>query len=83
MALARFRHSSAGYRSILRSEGVREDLQRRADQVKRAAQDQTRRELIADSYVGRGRSGATVIGVSETEETRERVLGGAIDAASS
>jgi hypothetical protein len=79
--LERFQIDSNGAKAVLRSEGVRDDLQRRANQVKAAAQGHTRRELIADSYVGRGRAGATVIGVSETEEARERILGSAIDAA--
>lgn len=78
----RFTIDSKGAKALLRSDGVREDLQRRAEQVKAAAQGQTRRELIADSYIGTGRAGATVIGVSETEEAAERILGTAIDAAS-
>lgn len=79
--LQRFVIDSKGAKAVLRSEGVRADLQRRAEAVKTAAQGKTDRELIADSYVGRGRAGATVIGVSESEETRERILGSAIDAA--
>lgn len=72
---------SAGARALLRSAGVRSDLERRAQRVRDAAQPHTSRLLIADSAIGRGRALATVIGVSVTEESARRVLGGALDAA--
>lgn len=79
----RFRHSSKGYRAILLSDGVREDLQARADRVKRAAAGSVPGdvELIADTQAGQNRVGATVIGVPMRIEPRRRVLGSAIDAA--
>lgn len=81
MTLERFVLNSSGAREILRSSGVRADLESRARRVKAAAQPHTDRDLIADSYTGRNRAGATVIGTSITEETERRTLGSAIDAA--
>lgn len=87
-ALERFRLNSAGVRQILRSDEVRSDLQRRADQVKAGADAQLaglegpHPEVAADSYVGSGRAGATVIGVPLPLEESRRILGNAIDAAS-
>lgn len=80
----RFKHRSAGYRAILRSDTVRADLQTRADRVKTAAETQLAGDgvtIIADTTVGRGRAGGTVIGVPMRIEARKRVLGRAIDAA--
>lgn len=89
----RFEHSSAGYLEVMKSGGVEQDLQRRADRVKGAAEPQysgedthgtTPVEVIADTYVGKARSGATVIAIhprSLAIEMERRILGGAIDAA--
>lgn len=69
-------------RKILRSDDVRQDLERRARNVAQVAQGQHPPDfdVRADSYVGAGRAGATVVGLLSLERTR-RVLGGAIDAA--
>lgn len=77
----KFKISSAGARALLRSPGVRADMQRRADAVLRAAQPHTDAELRAEAVVGKGRAGATVFGVPLREEAARRVLGSAIDAA--
>lgn len=77
----KFKILPKGARSLLRSDQVRADLQRRAESVQRAAQGQTEAELTADSYTGKGRAGATVIGVPLAQEQDQRILGGAIDAA--
>jgi hypothetical protein len=86
--LERFRLDSRGMKTILKSSGVREDLLARANRV--AAQARGRTEgvldhgpggIVADSYTGRSRAGATVIGVPMEVESTERVLGSAIDAA--
>lgn len=86
-ALERFRLNPAGARQLLRSGEVRSDLQRRADQVKVEADAQLaglegpHPDVLADSYVGSGRAGATVIGVPLPLEESRRILGSAIDAA--
>lgn len=86
--LQRFQLRSAGAKALLRSEGVREHLLDRAQRVARQARGQAEgvldhgdQGIVADSYTGRSRAGATVIGVPMRVETRERVLGSAIDAA--
>lgn len=83
-----FRLSGKGARAVLQSAGVRDDLQRRADRVRAAAEaalpepDQAwRRGIVADTQTGTTRVGATVIGVWLPVEETHRVLGGAIDAA--
>lgn len=81
MALVKFDHSGKGYLSVLRGRGVQRELQRRADLVRRAAQQRTDRELFADTYVGKSRAGATIGGVSLDEEADRRILGSSIDAA--
>jgi hypothetical protein len=75
-------------RAVLKSDGVRSDLERRAGAVKAAADsmlaeptDAWPRGIIADSGVGAGRAGATVIGVWFDVEIAHRILGSAIDAA--
>lgn len=84
----RFRHNWQGYRVVLRSGEVRDELQGRANNVMRAARGRlpTGNEgsgirLIADTQVGRNRAGATVIGVPMRLEKRYRILGRSIDAA--
>lgn len=77
----RFKIRSAGAKELLRSDRVRGDLERRAGKVRAAAAGSTDAHLIADSYTGRGRAGATVIGVPMRQEVKERILGRAIDAA--
>lgn len=77
----RFKINSAGAKELLRSDGVRADMQRRADAVLSAAQPQTDAELTAGSVIGPGRAGASVFGVPMREEQDRRILGGAIDAA--
>lgn len=83
-----FRPNREGLTKVLTSEGVRADLERRAERVA----DQVRGRhpavfsrapegIIVDSYVGRGRAGATVIGVPLAYEEKHRPLGAAIDAA--
>lgn len=79
--LESYRHNSRGMIDVLRSPGVRADLEARARRVLAAAQPNTSARLIADSYRGRIRAGATVIGVPMREEASRRVLGSAIDAA--
>lgn len=69
-----FRLNSRGAAALLKSDGVRADLQRRAQAVadqagpsfERALADSGTPEpvrIIADSYVGRTRAGATAIAV--------------------
>lgn len=77
----KFKLNSAGAKALLRSDGVRQDMTRRANAVLAAAQPQTDAELTADSVIGSGRAGASVFGVPMREEQDRRVLGGAIDAA--
>ncbi|MBB4935649.1 hypothetical protein F4561_006558 [Lipingzhangella halophila] len=92
MARVRFRHSSSGYQAVMKGEGVESDLQRRADAVRGVAAPQFAAryhygdppEVIADTYIGQSRAGATIIAVhpeSLAIERRHRILGGAIDAA--
>jgi hypothetical protein len=80
-AVEKFKLTPAGARALLRSPGVRDDLEARAERIKAAAQPYTDNDLIADSYIGKGRAGATVIGVPMRQERDERILGSAIDAA--
>lgn len=81
-AFEKFVIESAAARALLRSDTVRKDLERRARNVAEAAQGQhpPNFEVRADSYVGAGRAGATVVGLLRVER-RSRALGGAIDAA--
>lgn len=79
--LERFKILSPGARALLRSDGVRADMQRRADNVLRVAQGQTEAELTAQAVIGPGRAGASVYGVPLREESARRILGSAIDAA--
>lgn len=84
MALEKFVYSSAGYIEIMKSSGVRSDLQSRAERVRAHAEAELVGEdvqLIADTTVGRTRAGATVIGVPMRLEVERRILGRAIDAA--
>lgn len=88
MALERLRLDSRGMQALLQSDGVRADLETRAGRVAAAARargegvlDHGDGGIVADSYTGRSRAGATVIGVPMRDERRDRVLGGAIDAA--
>ncbi|MFH0243594.1 hypothetical protein ACGRHY_14470 [Streptomyces sp. HK10] len=95
MAAVRFRLRSRGARALLRSDGVRADLQRRADQVRAVADPQFQEatadshvsepvRVIADTYTGAQRAGATVIAIHPSSlriERERRILGGAIDAA--
>lgn len=91
----RFRLSSRGAKALLRSPGVRADLQRRADAVKAACEGEWQQatadshtpepvRVVADTYTGTGRAGATVIAIHPSSlriERDRRILGGAIDAA--
>ncbi|MFE6379228.1 hypothetical protein [Streptomyces roseolus] len=72
--IERFVLSGAGARRLLRSDGVREDLGRRAQAVadwagpyfEQALADSHTRypvRIIADTYTGRSRAGATAIAV--------------------
>ncbi|MGW7296084.1 hypothetical protein ACWGIB_27325 [Streptomyces xiamenensis] len=86
--LERFRVNRAGLRELLTSDGVRADLEARARRVAAAARARGEGVLghgedgiVADSYTGKSRAGATVVGVPMDVETRDRVLGGSIDAA--
>lgn len=86
--LVRFRLLSDGARAVLRSDSVRADLERRAIRVAQAARgrapgvfSRASGGIVADSYTGSGRAGATVIGVPIDYEQENRTLGGAIDAA--
>ncbi|SFD14401.1 hypothetical protein [Streptomyces aidingensis] len=88
MSGVRFRLNGRGVRELLRSEGVRQDLERRAEAVAQQVRGRAPGVLsahpggiAADSYTGRGRAGATVIGVPLDYEEEHRPLGGAIDAA--
>lgn len=79
----KFVHNRAGYRQVLRSDGVRAMLQHKADAVRSAAAGQVPAdvELIADTTLGTNRAGGTVIGVPMRLEKSHRILGSAIDAA--
>lgn len=93
--IERFRLNSRGAKALLRSDGVRAELQRRADAVRSVAEPQWQAatadshvpepvRVIADSYTGSGRAGATVIAIHPASlaiEQDQRILGGAIDAA--
>jgi hypothetical protein len=93
--IERFRINSRGARALLRSPGVRAELQRRADSVKAVAEPQFQAatadshvpdpvRVIADTYTGSSRAGATVIAIHPSSlriERDRRILGGAIDAA--
>lgn len=86
--LERFRVRRAGLRELLKSDGVRTDLEARARRVAAAARargdgvlDHGEGGIVADSYTGRSRAGATVLGVPMDVEARDRVLGASIDAA--
>lgn len=92
MARVRFRHSSAGFRAVMRSNGVRADLERRAEQIAAVAGPQFADEDLSgepvtmdtSSYVGTNRASASVAAVHPAAmviEQRKRILGGAIDAA--
>ena len=87
MGLERFVLNSPGVRAILRSPEVRADLHARALRVKAvvdaelATLDAPYPGVVADSYTGHGRAGATVLGVPLPLERSRRILGGAIDAA--
>jgi len=93
--IERFRLNSRGAKALLRSDGVRAEFQRRADAVKAVAEPQWQAatadtgtaepvRVIADTYSGSGRAGATVIAIHPASlriEQDQRILGGAIDAA--
>lgn len=90
LGIAKFKMSPQGFRDVLRSESVRADMGRRAQNVARAARGRmptgnkgTGVRLIADTHSGRNRAGATVIGIPMWMEKRYRVLGASIDAARS
>ncbi|MFC4335211.1 hypothetical protein [Salininema proteolyticum] len=84
----RLRLRRRGMAALLKSDEVRSDLKRRADRVAETVRNRTEGVLdhgeggiVADTYTGRGRAGATVIGVPMEVEERDHVLGSAIDAA--
>ena len=83
----KFRIIPRGAQDLLRSEGVRADLHARAERVAAAADaqlatlDAAYPATVADSSVGRGRAGATVLGVPVPLEESRRILGSAVDAA--
>lgn len=88
----RFRHNPGGYFAVMKSDEVRANLQARADKVAAEAAPQYRQhdlygdpvEVIADTYEGQHRAGATIVAVhplSLRVEAKYRILGGAIDAA--
>lgn len=90
-----FRMNSRGARALLRSDGVRDHMQRRADAVWAVAAPAFERatssvwsrypvRVVADTAVGSGRAFATVIAVHPASlriERERRILGGALDAA--
>lgn len=79
-----FKRDRKGFAEVLKSDGVRQDLESRADRVRSKAQASVADEGVevrSDSYVGRSRAGATVWGVPMRIEMDERTLGSAIDAA--
>lgn len=88
MEFDRFEMNSSGYREVLRSDGVRQDLLARAQRVAARAASMYNDadsilEVKADSYVGKGRAGATTIAIGDQAmrvESERRVLGNAIDA---
>jgi hypothetical protein len=93
--IERFKLHSRGAQALLRSDGVRAELQRRADAVRAVAEPQWQAatagiggldpvRVIADTSVGSGRAFATVIAIHPASlriEQDRRILGGAIDAA--
>ncbi|MEM9134281.1 MAG: hypothetical protein AAGE88_18175 [Actinomycetota bacterium] len=81
--LIRFTYSPKGYRDILRSEAVRRIVLAKAERVADAARPEVPGGwwIRADSYTGRNRAGATVMGVPMRLERKRRILGRAMDAA--
>lgn len=80
----RFKHSSKGFREVMKSPGVAADLKRRGDAVAAAATaalDEDDWEVRVDVVNGPNRASVTVFGVPMRVESKRRVLGGAIDAA--
>ena len=79
----KYKHNLAGYHELMRSDGVRDMLQEKANRVHEAASGQVPTDvyLLADTTRGRTRAGATIIGVPMRLEKRHRILGSAIDAA--
>jgi hypothetical protein len=86
--LEKFEMDSDGYKNVLRSDGVRADLQARAERIAARAASMYNDadsilEVKADSYIGKGRAGATAIaiGVRALEiEAERRVLGSSMEA---
>lgn len=82
----RFRHSEAGFREILKSDGVQRMLQGKADRVAAAVEAHADElgedwEIVADVQVGKNRAGAMVSGVPLDIEARQGIMASAIDAA--
>lgn len=84
--------TGAGLEALLKAPEIQAELQRRANRVKAAlgakftaaAHYGTPPEVIADTYVGKSRAGATVVVVHPEAleiEKKYRYLGSAIDAA--
>lgn len=82
----KFEMNSEGYKAVLRSSGVQEDLEARARRVAAMATDMYNPSdrilgVRADSYRGKGRAGATVVALGELAlqvESERRVLGNAM-----
>lgn len=85
--LERFELRRRGAIVLMRSDGVRSDLEGRARRVKAvvdaelATLDAPYPQVVADTTVGATRAGATVIGVPMPLERSRRILGQALDAA--
>lgn len=90
--IVKLEFDSAGFDEVLKSAAVREELQARADRVKSRVEQQflrayhygTAPRVIADTYVGQTRAGATIVVVHPEAlaiEQRYRFLGSAIDSA--
>ncbi len=85
-ALERFQLNSRGMGELLRSKGVRDLLQSKANKVADAVKADMANEdgdwrVFADTQIGKTRAGATVHGVPMRVEADRRVLGRALDAA--
>lgn len=85
--LTRFNLHRRGAVALMRSDGVRNDLEARARRVKAQADaelaglDAPYPATVADTTVGATRAGATVLGVPMPLERSRRILGQALDAA--
>lgn len=83
--MIRFKHSSRGYRQILRSAPVAAVVHAKAEQVaaevRRGYDEPDGWEIVVDSQIGNGRARSIVSGIPLYEEFAERKLVAALGAA--